>query len=157
MIDEPWAFDGPPGEITEYEKTYVPGRTAKPVRHGATPEAKVSKAIDSYLELLDFYVLRTSAGMAQIEGRKMSMGRIGTHDRTCCAPGSGRFVSIEIKSAKGHASPAQLKQRDLILRRNGIVIIPHSKEELREGLIEAFGEQCVKDWETLWKARKKRE
>ena len=130
MIDEPWAFDGPPGEITEYEKTYVPGRHAKPERRGATPEAKVSKAIDAYLELLDFYVLRTSAGMAQIEGRKMSMGRIGTHDRTCCAP-NGRYVSIEIKSAKGSPSPAQLRQNEFIQRRNGIVIIAHSVDELK--------------------------
>ena len=76
MIDEPWAFDGPPGEITDYEKTYVPGRVAKPKRRSATPEAKVSKAIDSYLQLLDFYVLRTSAGMAQMIGRPV-VGSVG--------------------------------------------------------------------------------
>jgi len=154
MIDEPWAFDGPPGEITDYEKTYVPGRQAKPIRRGATPEAKVSKAIDDYLALLDFYVLRTSAGMAQIEGRKMSMGRVGTHDRTCCAP-NGRYVSVEIKSAKGSPSTAQLRQKDFIQRRNGIVIIAHSVDELRSSLADAFGAQTVADWETLGKARKR--
>ncbi len=154
MIDEPWAFGGPPDEITDYEKTYVPGRQAKPIRRGATPEAKVSKAIDNYLQLLDFYVLRTSAGMAQIEGRKMSMGRVGTHDRTCCAP-NGRYVSIEIKSAKGSPSTAQLRQKDFIQRRNGIVIIAHSVDELRSGLADAFGAQTVDDWEKLGKARKR--
>jgi len=154
MIDEPWAFDGPPGEITDYEKTYVPGRQAKPIRRGATPEAKVSAAIDNYLTLLDFYVLRTSAGMAQIDGRKMSMGRVGTHDRTCCAP-NGRYVSIEIKSAKGSPSTAQLRQKEFIQRRNGIVIIAHSVDELRSGLADAFGAQTVDDWEKLGKARKR--
>jgi hypothetical protein len=152
MTDEPWAFDGPPAEITEYEKTYVARRQAKPKRPGATPEAKVAKAIDSYLEQLDFYVLRTSAGMAQIGDRKMSMGRVGTHDRTCCAP-NGRFVSIEIKSAAGSPSDAQLRQKGFIQRRNGIVIIPHSVAELRAGLVDAFGAQTVADWEKLGKKR----
>lgn len=153
MPDDEWIFE--PSD-SEYVRTYVPlNRSAKPQRSGATPEAKIAKQIDDYLKLLDFYVLRTSAGMAEIDGRTIALGRKGTHDRTCCAP-NGRYVSIEIKSAKGSATPAQLRQREFIQRRQGVVIIPHSVEELRAGLVQAFGEQTVSDWETLGKARAKR-
>lgn len=116
-------------------------------RSGKTPEAKVSAAIDTYLKQLDFYVLRTSAGMAEIDGRKMSIGRAGTHDRTCCAP-NGAYVSIEIKSAIGTPTPAQLRQREFIERRHGLVIIARSPADVRAALVARFGEDVVKGWES---------
>ena len=83
-------------------------RKAQPKkRSGKTPEAKVSEACDALLEKLGFYVIRTSAGLTDFDGRKMQIGRKGQHDRTCCAP-DGRFVSIELKSATGTPSDAQL-------------------------------------------------
>jgi len=157
--DEPWGYDGPPSDLEArnlYAQTHQK-RSApkpKPKRTGKTPEAKVSDAIDDYLTELDFYVIRTSAGFTRIEDRAIQIGRKGQHDRTCCAP-NGRFVSIEIKSATGTPSPAQLRQRDFIMRRNGIVIIPHGVAELRAGLVAAFSEQVVSDWEKLGRARKR--
>ena len=52
--------------------------------------------------------------------------------------------------------PEQLRQRQFILRRNGIVCIPHSKDELRDQLIAAFSEETIRDWESLGRARAKR-
>lgn len=150
--DEPWGFDGPP---TEYERSYVPLNRDKPKRSGQTPEAKVASACVKYLESLDFYVLRTGAGLIDIDGRKVAVGRKGGHDYTCCSP-DGKFVSVEIKSATGKPSEAQLRQQRFIERRGGIVIIPHSKDELRAGLVSAFSAQTVADWELLGKARKRR-
>lgn len=151
-MDEPWGFDGPP---TDYERSYVPLNRTPKKRSGATPEAKVASACVKYLEQLDFYVLRTGAGLIEIDGRKVSVGRKGGHDYTCCAP-NGRFVSMEVKSATGKPSEAQLRQRQFILRRNGIVTIPHSLDELKADMRAAFGEQTVNDWELLGKARKRR-
>lgn len=116
-------------------------------RSGKTPEAKVSAQIDKYLERLDFYVLRTSAGMTEIEGRKFSFGRAGTHDRTCCAPG-GYYVSIEIKSRSGKAKANQLRQAEFIARRGGLVIMePRSVADVRAALVQRFGEGKVLEWE----------
>lgn len=151
-IDEPWAFDGPP---TDYERSYVPLNRQPKRRSGQTPEAKVASACVKWLELLDFYVLRTGAGLIEINGRKVAVGRKGGHDYTCCAP-DGSFVSVEIKRATGKPSEAQLRQRQFILRRNGIVTIPHSLDELKADMRAAFGEQTVNDWELLGNARKRR-
>ena len=151
--DEPWGYDGPP---TDYELSYVArNKPTTKKRSGQTPEAKVAADCVKYLERLDFYVLRTGAGLIEVDGRKIAVGRKGGHDYTCCAP-NGRFVSVEAKSATGRPSDAQLRQQRFIERRGGIVIIPHSVDELRAGLVAAFGETTVKDWETLGKARGKR-
>src|SRR5689334_2029540 len=83
-------------------------RYTPPKRTGKTPEAKVLTACIKYLERLGFYVLRTSAGLTEFGGRKMQIGRAGGHDLTCCAP-NGRYVSVEVKSATGTPSPAQIR------------------------------------------------
>ena len=152
--DEPWSFDGPPAEITSYQAQHVPLNCSPKKRSGTTPEAKVAADCVKYLEKLDFYILRTGAGLINIDGRKIAVGRKGGHDYTCCAP-NGKFVSIEVKSATGKPSDAQLRQQRFIERRGGIVIIPHSVGELLAGLVAAFGEQTVADWEILGKARKR--
>lgn len=141
-----------PNPPTDYERTFVPLNRTPKKRSGPTPEAKVAAACVKWLELLDFYVLRTGAGMMEIDGRRIAVGRKGGHDYTCCAP-NGRFVSVEVKSATGTASDAQKRQQQFILRRNGIVSIPHSLEELQADMRAAFGDQTVADWQTLGKAR----
>ena len=153
--DEPWAFDGPPTEPSAYELSHVSRHkpTAKK-RSGSTPEAKVLKACIKYLEDLDCYVLRTSAGFTSFDGRNVSIGRAGLPDILCCI--AGKFVAVECKAERGRVSEAQQRQHEFIRRRNGIVIIPHSVDELRAGLVAAFGETTIRDWETLGRARKRR-
>lgn len=138
--------------MSDYQFTHVPLNRDKPKRSGKTPEAKVAAACVKWLELLDFYVLRTGAGMVEWEGRKVQVGRKGGHDYTCCAP-NGIFVSMEVKSETGEPSPAQLRQATFILRRHGIVTIPHSLDELKADMRKAFGAQTIQDWETLGNAR----
>ena len=121
-------------------------------RTGQTPEAKVAKACIAWLKLCGFYVLRTGAGMVDIGGRKIAIGRAGGHDYTCCAP-NGRYVSVETKSMSGKPSAAQLRQREYILRRNGIVSIPHSLDELQHDMRAAFGVEQVAEWERLGRAK----
>lgn len=116
-------------------------------RKGQTPEAKAAEDIDKYLKQLDFYVIRTSAGLAEIGGRKIQIGRKGQHDRTCCAPG-GYFVTIEIKSERGTPTPAQLRQQRFIERRGGLVIMgARSRADVRAALVARFGEEQVALWE----------
>lgn len=149
--DEPWAFDGPP--IDDYQFTHVPlNRAPAKKRSGQTPEAKVAKACVAWLELCDFYILRTGSGVVTIEGRRMAVGRAGGHDYTCCAP-NGAFVSVETKSATGTPSAGQLRQREFILRRNGVVSIPHSLAELQADMRAAFGDAVVAQWEAAARAR----
>lgn len=125
------------------QRNHLRGAPVK--RSGATPEAKIAKACVSWLEACGFYVLRTGAGLLSVGGRKIKIGRDGGHDYTCCAP-NGRYVSMEVKRGDGTPSDAQLKQRDYILQRNGIVTIPHSLDELKADMQQAFGAAQLAQW-----------
>lgn len=115
------------------------------LRKGKTPEAKVSAAIDRYLAKIGALSLRTSAGLAEIEGRKIQMGQRGTSDRTVCLPG-GYWASIEIK-ATTKPTEAQQKYLNRVRTLGGLAIVAYSVADLRAGLVERFGLTTVEQWE----------
>ena len=155
-------FDGwgpEPGPISDetrarnlYAQTHQRRNRVEPARRsGKTPEAKVSAANDKYLATLPCMVLRTSAGMTEINGRRIRIGKAGTSDKTILFPG-GRWVSLEEK-ATTDLTDDQKKYRAQVIALGGIFIESRSKEDTRAGLVAAFGEQTVKDWEALGRAR----
>ena len=120
-------------------------RAPTPKRGGSTPEAKVTAAIKRYLARIDAHVLRTGAGVAAFNGRKVSIGQAGCSDLTCCV--SGRFVAIEIKSATGQTTPAQDAYLVHVRRAGGLAIVARSADDVRAALVRAFGESVVAGWE----------
>jgi len=151
--DEPWGYDGPP---TDYQFSYVPLNRAKSKRSGKTPEAKVTAACDTYLALIGALVIRTNAGSWKDDAGNVIMGaKGGTSDKTILLPG-GRFCALELKAGKNTLSDAQKRYKQRVESLGGLFIEAHSKDELRDALVQAFGAQAVQDWETLGKARKKR-
>lgn len=106
-----------------------------PKRKGATPEAKVSAAVDRYLKSIGALNLRTSAGVAQFGERKVMMGAAGTSDRTCCIKGC--FVAIEIKSATGKPTERQEQYLARVRAAGGVAIVARSAEDVKAALTEA--------------------
>lgn len=128
--------------------------TPKPKRrNGVTPEAKVTAKVNKYLDSLGCINLRTGAGSAEIDGRRISIGLAGTSDRTACLP-NGMFCAVECKATTG-LSPRQRRYLDRVHALGGVAIVARSVEELRAGLVAAFGEAVVTDWETSGKAARK--
>lgn len=119
-------------------------------RQGKTPEAKVSAAIDRYLKKIGALSLRTSAGLAEIDGRKIQIGQPGVSDRTVCLPavdgGRSAFCALEIK-ATTKLTLAQVKYLERVRSLGGITIVAYSVEDVRQALIKHFGEETVKAWE----------
>ena len=151
MFDESWSDPIDPPLDTQF--SYVSRHKPTPKkRSGSTPEAKVLKACIDYLELLGCYVSRTGAGLVQVDGRTISMGRTGQLDIVACTP-HGCYLSVDAKSAKGKISDAQQKQRDLIEARGGVALFPHSVDELRAGLCVAYEPQRIAQWEANGHAR----
>lgn len=156
--DEPWGYDGPP---TDYERSYVPLNRAKPKRSGATPEAKVSKAIDKYLSLIGAIVIRTNSGSWQDEhGNYIYGAKAGTSDKTVAIPAqeghSATFLALEVKSATGKQSEAQKRYQRRVEAIGGLYILARSVEDVRQALFAAFGLDTIVGWELAGKARKKR-
>ena len=120
-------------------------RAPTPKRNGSTPEAKVTKAIRAYLTRIGAHVLRTGAGVAEFNGRKVSIGQAGCSDLTCCI--AGLFVAIEIKSLTGQTTPAQDDYLVRVRRAGGLAIVARSADDVRVALVRAFGADVVVQWE----------
>lgn len=153
-FDEGWSID--PGPPTDYERSYVPLNRQPKKRGGTTPEAKVSKKIDDYLSLIGCINIRTNSGAWQDEhGNYIYGAKAGTSDKTLLLPG-GRFCAVECKAGTNTLSDAQRRYKSRVTALGGLFIEARSVADLRAGLVAAFGEQTVTDWELLGKARKRR-
>ena len=120
-------------------------RPPTPKRSSATPEARVTAQIKRYLTKIDAHVLRTGAGVAEFDGRKVQIGQAGCSDLTCCI--GGLFVAIEIKSKAGKTTEAQEKYLVRVRRAGGLAIVARSALDVRAALVQRFGEAAVQEWE----------
>lgn len=120
-------------------------RAPTPKRSGSTPEAKVTKAIRAYLTTIGAHVLRTGAGVAEFNGRKVQIGQAGCSDLSCCI--AGVFVAIEIKSLTGQTTPAQDTYLVRVRRAGGLALVARSAADVRAALVQRFGEAVVAEWE----------
>lgn len=140
--------------MADYQFTHVPLNRTPKKRSGATPEAKVTAAVDKYLKLIGVLSIRTNAGSWRDDSGNIIMGaKGGTSDKVLCFPGVGRFVALEVKSVKGTQSEAQRAFQSRVTALGGLYILVRSADELRNALVAAFGQQCITDLETLGKAR----
>lgn len=121
-------------------------------RKGKTPEAKVSAAIDRYLAKIGALVLRTSAGLAEIEGRKIQIGQKGVSDRTVLLPG-GFWLSVEAK-ATTKPTLAQKQYLRRVEALGGLAVVAYSVDDLRAALVGRFGAATVEGWEQSGKTRR---
>lgn len=125
--------------------------TPKPKRSGATPEAKVTKAIRTYLDAIGAHTLRTGAGVTSIEGRTIQIGQAGQADLTVCLPatpgGISAFCAIEIKAGKNKPSTLQARYLDKVRAVGGLAIVAYSADDVRAALVQHFGIDTVTAWE----------
>lgn len=105
----------------------------KPCKRRRKPEAKVQKAIVLWLNAEVGAVLAvTDAGVLSKMGLNMSCGiPAGWPDITACLPG-GRFLGIEVKSARGRQSDAQKFIQARIEKAGGLYILAHSLDEAKK-------------------------
>lgn len=118
-------------------------------RKGATPEAKVSAAIDAYLKSLTPrpIAIRANAGNWKDDSGHMIMGaKAGTSDKVCCI--ASLFVALEIKSASGVQTEAQRRFQARVEALGGLYILARSVADVRAALVTRFGEERVRGWET---------
>jgi hypothetical protein len=131
----------------EYQRTYnlYHGYKKHAQRKGKTPEAKVAEKIDAYLKKIGALTLRTSAGLVSVDGRKIQMGQAGTSDRTCCI--AGVFVAIEIKARSNTPTETQQHYLDRVTKTGGLAFVARSVDDVRQALVNRFGERTVGEWE----------
>lgn len=115
-------------------------------RRGKTPEALVTAECQRYLKQIGALVLRTGAGLTEIDGRKITIGRAGSSDDTALLP-NGAWCSLEYKSERGQLSDLQRRYQADVVGRNGLYIVARSASDVRMALIARFGEATIRQWE----------
>ena len=110
------------------------------------PEGTIQADCIKYMASLGFIVHRTNAGTWQtIDGHWIHGIEEGGADLHCCA--WGLFLAVETKAPKKGLRPAQKVYKAKVEARGGTYLAPHSVDELRAGLVTAYGPQRVDMWE----------
>lgn len=132
---------------TEAQKRRDAQRPKTPKRRtGKTPEAKVAAECRAYLKRIGALVLRTGAGLVEVEGRKIAIGRAGSSDDTALLPG-GYWLSLEYKSERGVLSDLQRRYGETVTALGGLFVVARGKADVRAALVQRFGEAMVISWE----------
>lgn len=127
-------------------------RQSKPKTTRKRTEGDIQAKVVDYLSLLGFGVLRTNAGAIEIApGRWFHGIKEGGADLHCNA--WGLFLAVETKAPKKGLRKNQEAYRDEVESKGGTYIVARSVEELREGLVAAYGAQRVERWESEGRAR----
>ena len=100
-------------------------------------EAEILSKILAYLKLTRIYAWRNSVGATVIGAgehrRFVRFGHSGLSDIIGILSG-GRFLAIEVKSAKGRITPEQRAFLDNIEERGGVAFVARSVEDVYHGL-----------------------
>ena len=122
-------------------------------RSGKTPEAKVTAACDKYLQSIGALVIRANAGSwVDDQGNTIMGAKAGTSDKVLCLPG-GHFAALELKAGRNTLTDAQKRYKARVESLGGCFIEAHSVDDLRAGLVTAYGEHRVASWERAGRER----
>lgn len=134
----------PPPPIPSPKPPRKPRRVKPPVTQRMKPERKIQLEIVHWLQAHGVPLAVTDAGALHHLGTGTcpqcgSKVEVGEHykcgiphgwaDLTCCFPG-GRYVGIEVKSAKGVQSDEQRQHQGIIEAAGGVYLLVRSVEEL---------------------------
>ena len=117
-------------DLDEFFPPPPPKKKTPPKPKRKKSEAKIQLEIAHWLTEHGILHAITDAGILHKHGIDFKCGvPKGWPDITCCFPG-GRFVGIEVKSARGSQSPEQIQYQLAIERLGGVYLLVHSVEEL---------------------------
>lgn len=107
-----------------------PKKKRPPKAKRRKPESEIQLELVHWLAYRGIEVAITDAGILHKHGIEFKCGiPKGWPDLTCCFPG-GRFVGIEVKSARGSQSPEQIQHQLIIEALGGVYLLVRSEQEL---------------------------
>jgi hypothetical protein len=97
-------------------------------------ETSIQREIQLFASKLGCRLFRNNVGMARNNGQVIRYGLCnGSSDLVGLAP-DGRFLAVEVKTAKGRVSKAQQSFIDMVNDMGGIGMVARSVEEFAYGL-----------------------
>ncbi len=129
-----------------------PGRP-KPLKDGSVPEKVIQYQILRWLENTDLLHWRANSGVVFVHGRRISLGPDGISDVVIVVPPTGRFLGLEIKSAKGCLRPVQRAFQGRVEAMGAHYRVVRSLKEAQDAVAEIVGEEKWKQLQLSGSAR----
>lgn len=109
-------------------------------------KSKVYELLIECQGYLNFW--NNATGKAQYENkdgstRWVKYGQEGSADTFAIASPNGRFIGIELKSAKGEQREKQIKWQKMVERRGGLYILATGENALKSVLETLFAESII--------------
>lgn len=111
------------------------------LKDGSTPEKFIQASILRWLEQTGLLHWRANSGFVHIHGRRISLGPDGISDVVVIIPPTGRFLGLEIKSAKGKLRPVQEVFRDKVTSVGGHYEVVRSLQEAQNAVAKCIGKE----------------
>lgn len=109
-----------------------PTRKKKPTTEPIT-ESQLQASIIKLLRKHGYIVLRTNAGLINIDGRWINLGEKDRADLHACGPG-GLFIAIEVKRKGNKPTPGQLKYLEEVKATGGFAFWADDIKTVKEML-----------------------
>ncbi len=119
----------------------------KPLADGGVPEKVIQRQILDWLKHTGINHWRQNSGTVFAGHRMIRLGEEGLPDIVCIVPPNGRFLGLEVKSAKGKLRPAQKEFMERIRSCGGYYVVVRTLQQAMEAVAMSMGE------ETLCKSR----
>lgn len=120
----------------------------KPVtlKDGSVPEKYIQRQILDWLRNTQLVFWRQNSGTVFVGNRMVLLGDEGLPDIVCVVPPTGRFLGLEVKSAKGSLRPKQKDFMERMRATGGHYVVVRTLQQAMDAVAKVLGEE---QWKLL--------
>ncbi len=111
------------------------------LKDGSVKESVIQADILKWLRSTGLMHWRANSGSLFLRGRHINLGPLGCADISVIIPSLGRFVGLEVKSAKGKVRPEQVAYAAGLTAQGGLYFIVRSVQDAKDAIAQALGEE----------------
>ena len=114
------------------------------LKDGSVKESVIQADILRWLKTTGLMFWRSNSGSLFLRGRHINLGPLGCADISIIIPPLGRFVGMEVKSAKGKIRPEQVTYAAGLTQVGGLYFIVRSVQDAKNAIAQCLGEASWK-------------
>jgi hypothetical protein len=111
------------------------------LKDGSVKESVIQADILRWLKSTGLMFWRSNSGSLFLRGRHINLGPLGCADISLVVPPSGRFVGLEVKSAKGKVRKDQITYAEGLTKQGGAYFIVRSVQDAKDAVAQVIGEE----------------
>lgn len=117
---------------------------ARFLKDGSVKESIIQADILRWLKSTGLMFWRSNSGSLFLRGRHINLGPLGCADISVVVPPLGRFVGLEVKSAKGKVRKDQVTYAEGLTAQGGLYFLVRSVQDAKDAIAQCLGEAAWK-------------